>query len=93
MQGINILNELEGVGYHIKEIEKGTLGEPSKIFEEVEEFRDALEQKCYIMALVELSDLIGAIEAYLKRHHRDITLHDLKIMSDITARAFKNGFR
>lgn len=51
-------------GYHIKEIQKGVLGEYSKIIEEFEEYNDALEQNCKIMQLVELSDLIGALEHY-----------------------------
>lgn len=80
-------------GYHIKHIEKGILGEPSKIREELEEFMDAVDQDVSIMALVELSDLVGAIEAYLKKYHPQITVDDLKKMSEVTCRAFMNGHR
>lgn len=80
-------------GYHLKKIEKGELGEISKIREEVEELIDAWEQNARIMELVELSDLIGAIDAFLARHHPGYSYDDLRIMNGITARAFKNGAR
>jgi hypothetical protein len=81
------------MGYHIKKIKKGILGESSKILEEVLELQDAEDQNCKIMALVELSDLIGAISLYLKKNYPDISLDDLVKMSEITARAFKSGDR
>lgn len=80
-------------GYHIRDIERGELGEPSKIIEELQEFLDALEQNSSVMALVELSDLIGAIRLYLARHHPSITLNDLVCFSTITERAFTSGAR
>ena len=80
-------------GYHLAEIEKGVLGEPSKILEEVNEFMDATRQGVDIMALVELSDLQGAVEAYLDKHHPSITLQSLRDMAAVTARAFANGRR
>ena len=49
-----------GNGYHLQEIEKGEIGELSKIKEEIAELEDALEQNSKIMALIELSDLYGA---------------------------------
>jgi len=81
------------IGYHINKIERGILGEPSKIREELEEFLDATEQDVSIMALVELSDMIGAVEAYLNKHHPTIGIHDLKAMNAVTKRAFTNGHR
>ncbi len=45
------------------------------------------------MALVELSDLLGAIGAYLKKYHPSITMDDLAKMREITERAFINGRR
>jgi len=81
------------VGYHITEIQKGVCGESSKILEEVHELIDAEAQGCRIMALVELSDLIGAIELYLKKHYPGMCLSDLGIMSLITQRAFRSGAR
>lgn len=78
-------------GYHLKEIKKGVLGKPSKIREELEELEDALEQDVKIMALVELSDLYGALEAVAVE--MGVTMEDLKKMSEVTKRAFKSGQR
>ena len=90
-----IVSALDGTmtGYHIRNIEKGTLGEADKIREETEEFIDAVEQGVALMALVELSDLYGAIEAYLEKNHPSLTITDLREMSAVTKRAFKNGRR
>lgn len=81
------------VGYHLTDIKKGELGELSKIQEELDELKDAVKQDCLILQLVELSDLVGAIEAFLEKNFSSISLKDLKSMSDITVRAFKNGHR
>lgn len=80
-------------GYHIAEIQKGILGDSSKIAEELQELQDAEAQHCKIMMLVELSDLIGAVELYLNKNFPDISLQDLLTMSAITQRAFNNGRR
>ncbi|AXQ69724.1 hypothetical protein HOU03_gp543 [Caulobacter phage CcrSC] len=80
-------------GYHIRLIPKGVLGEISKIKEEFAEFEDAMEQGSLIMALVELSDMQGAIKAWLAKHTPGVTLDDLNAMSLITERAFRNGRR
>jgi phosphoribosyl-ATP pyrophosphohydrolase len=80
-------------GYHLATIAKGELGELSKIMEEVEEAMDAQAQQAHVMVLVELSDTVGAIEAYLARHHPSIALEDLRKMATITKRAFDNGRR
>ena len=79
-------------GYHLREIKRGEFGEVSKITEEYDEFIESLEQKNPVMALVELSDLIGAIEGYAKRHH-NISLEDLLALKNATERAFKSGHR
>lgn len=81
------------MSYHLVEIPKGTIGELSKVYEEVEEVRDADDQGAAIMVLCELSDVLGAIECYLEKHHPSISIQDLKNMSDITKRAFKSGRR
>ena len=78
-------------GYHKTNIEKGKLGTTSKIQEELDELKDAENQSSKIMIMVELSDLYGAIEEYCIQ--QNITMDDLKIFSDITKRAFKNGRR
>lgn len=81
------------MGYHMTEIEKGELGKLSKIREELDEAIDAEKQQCKIMTLVELSDMMGAIESYLESNFTDITIRDLITMSNITKRAFKAGRR
>lgn len=78
-------------GYHITNIEKGVLGEISKIEEELNELKDAEKQGSKIMMMVELSDLYGALEEYCVK--QGLTIEDLKIFSNITKRAFKNGRR
>jgi phosphoribosyl-ATP pyrophosphohydrolase len=79
------------MGYHLKEIQKGKYGEFSKIKEEFLEAEDAYEQQNNIMLLVELSDLIGAIDVYLENFN--MTLEDLIVMKNATKRAFKSGKR
>jgi hypothetical protein len=83
----------QSAGYHTKPIAKGVLGEVSKIEEELEEFKDALAQDCKVMALVELSDMVGAIKAYLDKNHPELSLGDLERMAQITKRAFNSGAR
>lgn len=79
------------MGYHKKQIERGVIGEFSKIREEYEEFKDAVEQDDSILSLCELSDMIGAIEHYIAQWN--LTLEDLKKFSDKTKEAFKEGKR
>lgn len=78
-------------GYHLYKIEKGILGQFSKIKEEFLEAEDAIKQNNSVMALVELSDLLGAIEAYAKTFN--MSLNDLLTMKDATKRAFETGRR
>lgn len=80
-------------GYHVLQIEKGVYGEPSKIREETEEFLDAVQQQNPILALVELSDLMGAIQGYLNTTHPNVDIHDLINMAYLTEKAFKDGTR
>lgn len=80
-------------GYHVTEIPKGSIGSSSKLLEEVLELIDAEKQESKIMALIELSDLIGALNLYLERNTPGITLTDLEKFSSITRRAFENGHR
>lgn len=79
------------MGYHIKKIDKGVLGEFSKIREEFLEAEDAIEQGNKVMLLVELCDMIGAIEAFVSGYN--ISLEDLLKMKDATNRAFLDGSR
>jgi hypothetical protein len=79
------------MGYHKKKILKGVYGEISKVREEVEEYIDAIDQGCKIMAVVELSDIYGALEAVAITH--SLTMEELKVMSDITKKVFQEGAR
>lgn len=82
------------MGYHKDEIEKGVYGEASKIREECDEFLDAVKQGNVIMSLVELSDLLGAIEGYIYREFDGrITMEDLGKMKEATREAFWDGTR
>jgi NTP pyrophosphatase (non-canonical NTP hydrolase) len=80
------------MGYHLKKIPKGELGQASKITEEYLEFIDALEQGNTVMELLELSDLLGAIESYT-RAQANISLEELIKMTRATQSAFKDGER
>jgi hypothetical protein len=83
----------ESSGYHLSDIPRGVYGEPGKIIEEAAEFEDAIRQNVSVMAIMELSDLVGAIRGYLARHHPSLSLDDLVEMSYITERAFQSGDR
>ncbi len=80
-------------GYHLTEIPKGKIGEASKILEEAQELMDADAQGVRVMQLVELSDLVGAIDLYMERKFADFSIDDLLQMSRVTRRAFENGHR
>ena len=81
------------MGYHLSKINRGNYGEFSKIKEETEELEDSIKQNNKIMQLVELSDLIGAIEGFLNNNFAGIYLEDLIIMKDATKKSFKDGTR
>ena len=77
--------------YHLKTIQKGTLGEISKIQEEYLELMDAYSQNNKVLEICELCDLIGAIEAYAQSYN--LTLSDLNKMKEANKRAFQDGTR
>lgn len=79
------------MGYHKNKIQKGVLGEPSKIQEELDELKDAEQQGVKILAHVELADLYGALEAVAEKY--GLTMADLAQMSELTKNAFKTGHR
>ena len=81
-------------GYHVDNIQRGEYGEISKIVEEVAELKDAAKQGIKVMVLVELADILGAIDGYLNKHYRNVVkMSDLLDMSDVTKRAFETGHR
>lgn len=88
-----VTTEVKLQGYHAKIIAKGEYGELSKIKEEMEEALDAECQKNPVMVLMELSDMIGGIEGYLKKHHPTVTLEHLVTMARTTQRVFESGER
>jgi hypothetical protein len=80
------------MGYHVTKIPKGQLGQSSKITEEYLEFLDAHKQGNLVMEMIELSDLMGAIEAYTMQRY-NIHLDHLMVMTRATQRAFNDGER
>lgn len=56
------------MGFHTRSITKGTYGELSKIREELEEAEDAESQGIDIMVLLELADILGAVEGAAKKY-------------------------
>ena len=93
VQGTELMgaSPIQNKGYHLVNIPKGEIGKISKIEEELNELKDADSQKSKIMIMIELSDLYGAIEEYCNT--QNITMEDIKVFSNITKRAFKNGHR
>lgn len=89
----NVLSRIQKPGYHVAVIPKGTLGDLSKLQEELMEAVDAEQQSNPIMTLVELSDLYGAMESYLEKRFAKCSMNDLATMSRTTKRAFTNGRR
>lgn len=87
----NFSDKTTEFGYHTKQIEKGELGDFSKIREEFEELEDAVNQKDKIMILCECSDLIGAIKHFVSRYN--ISLNDLISFNNKTENAFKANKR
>lgn len=79
------------MSYHLKDITKGTYGQLSKVQEELYEAIDAEDQGCKLMLLLELSDIVGAVEEVANRY--GTSLDDLITMSNITKRAFNSGSR
>lgn len=56
------------IKFHKNEISKGIYGELSKIQEELDEAYDALAQNQELMLLIELADIIGAVEGVSKKY-------------------------
>lgn len=80
------------MGYHKTPIlTKGVMGSSTKVREELEELEDAIDQKCKILILCEMSDLYGALDAIAATY--GVTMEDLKQMSDLTKSAFRDGTR
>jgi hypothetical protein len=81
------------MGYHVSTISSGVLGEASKIQEELNELVDAENQGVRVLMLCELSDIVGAVDAYLEKYFPGFDIHDLVDMAMLTKSAFKDGER
>lgn len=81
------------MGYHSTNIEKGILGESSKLLEEVRELMDAEKQGAQIMILCELADIYGALDHYLRQNYPAFNMYDLSKMAHLNEQAFKDGER
>lgn len=81
------------LGYHVRDIPKGNVGEPEKIVEEAYEILDAHEQGIRIMAELEMSDLYGALDRYREKYYPELDMKDIERMYRVTRRAFDNGKR
>lgn len=79
------------MGYHKRKIKKGVYGKFSKVKEEFEELEDAVDQDIHLLKLFELSDLIGAIEAY--GESLGMSFEELVKFSKLNKSAFKDGTR
>ena len=80
------------MGYHKREIKKGVLGEFSKVQEEFTELFDAFEQTDKVLQICELTDLLGAMEAFALSEF-NLTIEDLLKFSNKTKSAFEEGIR
>lgn len=83
---------IKGSGYHQRGFVKGQIGEVSKIFEEFEEFKDAVKVDDKILQLCELSDLMGSIDEYVRQTF-NLCLEDLIKNNHKTKKAFEVGRR
>lgn len=79
------------MSYHFRETIKGEFGKLSKIYEELDELSEAIDQDNRILALVELSDFYGAIEEFAK--NIGTNMDEIAKMSNATKRAFESGSR
>lgn len=92
-----LLKSTNKSGYHSYIIKKGSYGDSSKVLEELREFEESLLSENPLMALCELSDLLGSVEglinSYLNKKKLGITYSDIVKMKDLTKQAFVNGRR
>lgn len=80
------------MGYHTSSIKKGEMGAFSKVEEEIQELLDAAKQGVHGLIICELSDLLGAIEAFVEKRY-NLSLYDLIKFKDLTKKAFEDGTR
>lgn len=89
----HMLPRKKDLGYHVRDIAKGTVGEVDKIIEEAYELLDAHEQGIRIMSELEMSDVYGALDRYREKYYPELTMKDIERMYRVTRRAFDNEKR
>lgn len=82
------INLNKGFSWHNRKIKKGEYGEVSKVEEELDEAKEALEQGNRLMFLIELSDIVGAVEGIIEKY--GLSLEDLIKFSDKVKESKKN---
>ena len=75
--------------FHKAIIQKGIYGELSKIKEELDEAYDAESQNQDLMLLIELSDIIGAVEGVSKKY--GFTLEQLIAFAKLRSKVAMEG--
>lgn len=79
------------MSYHQLKIHKHAINSPYKLQEEFLEYIDAISTGNKIMAVQELADIYGALENEANKFK--LNMNDLKVMSDLTKKVFKEGVR
>ena len=79
------------MSYHKLKIHKHAINSPYKLQEEFLEYIDAISTGNKIMAVQELADIYGALENEANKFK--LNMNDLKVMSDLTKKVFKEGVR
>lgn len=81
--------------FHKVEIQRGVYGELSKIQEELDEAKDAEAQGQDLMLLIELADIVGAVEGVAKKY--GMSLEQLstfaKLRSEVAIYELQHGKR
>lgn len=79
------------MSYHKLKIHKHAINSPYKLQEEFLEYIDAISTGNKIMAVQELADIYGSLENEANKFK--LNMNDLKVMSDLTKKVFKEGVR
>jgi hypothetical protein len=78
-------------GFHVSKIKKGVYGELSKIQEELDEAVDASLRGHDLMLIIELSDIIGAVEGVSLKY--GFTVEQLLKFARLRTEVIKNELR
>lgn len=91
----NFIEETFKPSYHKKPILKGDYGKSSKIIEEVREYEEAVRENATLVALCELADIKGAVDALIEKFLREhvISKQAIERFSRQTRESFSIGKR